>query len=418
MSKKIIIQKFGGTSVGSIDKIKQVAEIIADSAKDNIILVVVSAIGNTTDKLLAKALEITHPKSIEELSELDTILSAGEQISIGLLSLALRKNGLKAKSYLGWQLPIITDNSFSEGKIIDIKLENIKNSLENNEIPVIAGFQGICNGRITTLGRGGSDTTAVTIAGALQAKCEIYTDVDGVYTADPRIVSRARRLEYLSYSEILEMASSGAKVLHPRAAAIAMRYRIDVRILSTFIKNNLNSGTTLVLKRNYMETNSITAVISDNNLTKITLCNINIKNKTNILTKIIENINECNIVIDHIFHQENSTSHKSDFTLIFDNDHLLRIQSVLESMKNKYYDEIIILKNIASISIIGIGIGNNLSIISKIFLILNENNIKINSFTTSETKIILLIDAFNSEIAVRTLHSGLDLDLTMSNIDK
>lgn len=409
--KKIIVQKFGGTSVGDINKIKKVADIIAQSSLHSKVVVVVSAMGDTTDELLAKIMEIVHPNSQEELAEYDTVLSAGEQISIGLLALALRARNIKARSYLGWQLPILTDNSFSEGRILDIKLDNFYNSLENDEIPIIAGFQGTYNNRITTLGRGGSDTTAVSIAGALQAKCEIYTDVDGVYTADPRIVSKARRLQYLSYGEILEMASSGAQVLHPRAAAIAMRYRIDVKILSTFSSHGEDCGTTLVLKRKDMETNSITAVISDYNLARISLCNINFEQKTHILSKIIDDLDKNNILVDHMFHQEYPNIQSSDLHLIIDNDHLIRAQNTLESLKGKFYDEIMISEDIAVISVIGIGISNNLSVVAKALAILDDHKIKVSNFSTSETKLVLIIDSADREMAVRALHSGLNLDL-------
>ncbi len=402
----IVVQKFGGTSVADPIRIKRVANIIAEAYQSNEIIVVLSAMAGVTDQLVSYTRDIAKLYDVKQLPEYDTVIAAGEQVSIGLLALALMELGIKSRSYLGWQIPIYTNGEYSHAKITAINTAPIFSSLENKEIPIIAGFQGVFNNRIVTLGRGGSDTTAASIAAAVSAnRCDIYTDVDGVFTADPRIVTKARKLNKITYEEMLEIASSGAKVLHPRAAEVAIRYNLKLRVLSTF---NSQGGTIIVKEVEYMEIESVTGITSDSNLISITLCNIN--SELNTLALIIKDLSSAGISVDIMMNNSNSNNNSYGLTLLVNKEQESLAFNVLSSIKGKYYDEIIIDHNIVKISVIGIGIKNNLQVLYKVFEILSSKGIRVICFTSSEIKISLLIKSEYKELAVRSLHSSFGLD--------
>lgn len=404
----ILVKKFGGTSVADLDCILHVAKLIKEDVdKGKSVVVVVSAIAGFTNEMVSKVAQIPNlAHNSEELPEYDVVLSAGEQISCGLLALTLQSIGIKAKSWLGWQIPINTDNAYGKARIKDIQVNKLKLSFKDHSVAIVAGFQGVCSDRITTLGRGGSDTSAVAIASALGAKmCEIYTDVDGVYTADPNIVSKARKLDSISYDEMLEMSSLGAKVLQIRCVELAMKYNIKIHILSTFTKGK---GTFLLSKEEALEKNLITGITCDIHQASVTLKNIPSK-----LISVFELIAKANINVDMIL--QNVNDKKNDITFTVQRADAKRTENLFKANKNKIlYESLSIDESVAKVSIIGVGMLSHSGVAYQMFKTLNEKGINILAITTSEIKISVLIPEDYAELAVRALHTAYDLDFSES----
>ena len=406
---KVIVKKFGGTSVGNVERIKRVASIIANSK--NKVVVVVSAMSGMTNELVKYTNEIHPISSSEEMAEYDAVISAGEQITIGLLSLALMSLGLKSRSYLGWQVPIKTNSDYAKAKIVEILTDKLFSDLEKNVIPVIAGFQGVCDDRVTTLGRGGSDTTAVAVAVALQAsRCDIYTDVDGIFTSDPRIVTKAKKISKIHYESALQMASSGAKVIHPRAVEIAMQNKMPVQILNTFSDD---PGTQIIhdIKRQ-MEKTIITGIAIQKDLVIVTLISMNNTDIDLLLVDLlevgmtIESINQSNMSFANI--KDNTVIY--DYHLMFSAEYLDRFMQLIETLF-QMQDKVIIREKLSKISIVGIGIKHNNIIIKTLLETLKTINVSPISMQILETQLSFVVEQIFKDQVVRTLHTKLGLDI-------
>ena len=407
--KKILVKKFGGTSLQDISCIHKVVEIIKQDVNNNYkVVVIVSAMGKFTDNIISQVKQVSDIKSQSELSEYDLIISSGEQISCGLLSLALQKIGIKARSWLGWQLPIVTTDDHAKARIIDINISSLEDSLANNDVAIIAGFQGMQkNNRVTTLGRGGSDTSAVAIAAALGVDlCYIYTDVDGIYTADPNVVPKARKLDNITYNEMIEMSSLGAKVLQVRSVEIAMKYNIKLCILSTFTSGE---GTILCKKgETNMESQLITGITHNNKTASVTLKSVKASFG---ITTIFNAIAKRNVNVDMIIQNMNDNN-VNNITFTISEDDLLITKKLLTEIKEELmYEDLIINPDVAKVSIIGVGMISHSGIAHKMFDTLTAHNIKILAVTTSEIKISVLILRKDSKVATTSLHSAFGLDL-------
>ena len=401
-----IVQKFGGTSVGTIDRIRNVCSLINKELKNgNQVAVVSSAMSGETNKLvsLAENFDINKNKL-----EFDMIVSTGEQISIALISMALKELGLKGKPLLGWQIPIMGSNDFTKAKINKIDGKLILELMNNGEIPIIAGFQGIDkDNNIVTLGRGGSDTSAVAIAAAIRAdRCDIYTDVDGVYTTDPRIVKNAKKLDKISYEEMLEFASLGAKVLQTRSVEMAMRHGVTVQVLSS---QTGKTGTFLTKEDEKMENELVSGIAYSKDEANITL--INILDKPGVATKIFTPLSEANINVDMIVQTGSENGNKINFTYTVSRKDLEQTISIME--KNKIdieFERIITNNSLAKVSIVGLGMRTHTGVANKMFSALASKNINIHVISTSEIKISVLIDEDSIEKALNSLHSTFELD--------
>lgn len=398
----IVVMKFGGTSVGSIERIKNVAKIVAkkkDQGHD--VVVISSAMSGETDRLI-NLLKSIDPKY--DLREYDQLVSTGEQAAIPLVTQALKTLGYDAISYTGIQIGMITDGAHSSSKIVNITAERVKKSLAEGKIVVIAGFQGICpeTGDITTLGRGGSDTTAVAVAAALKADvCEIYTDVDGVYTADPRIVKDAKKLDRISYEEMLELASLGAKVLQSRSVEFGMKYNVDIMVLSSLEDK---PGTLVTKEDKYMERVTVSGVTSDKNQAKITI--VGVPDRPGIAADIFGQLAKDNINVDMII-QNVSLQDKTDLSFTVQKTDLLRtMDSCKKIAQNINAERVVSDEDIAKVSIVGVGMKSHAGVAAEMFKKLSENNINIQMISTSEIKISCVIDEKFAELAVRTLHES------------
>ena len=405
-----IVMKFGGTSVGSVDRIKNVSKIVkSEFDKGNQVVVVLSAMAGETDRLIDLTKGISKNFNSEEY---DVVISSGEQVSVGLLSAALNDIGINATSCLGWQIPIVTSDDHKSARIEGIRSELINNLLNENKICVVPGFQGINNnGRITTLGRGGSDTSAVAIAAAIDADfCDIYTDVDGVYTSDPNKVPDAKRLNKISYEEMLEMASLGAKVLQTRSVETAMTNNVSLRVLSSFEdSNDSNEGTTVTEEDAINDKRVVTGVTSSLNDAKVTL--IGVRDKPGIAAKIFVSLSNNNINVDMIVQNISESAKTTDITFTIPKDDLVEAQKIMEDIKEDVpYENIIVDSNIAKISIIGVGMRSNAGVAANMFNVLSENAINIDVISTSEIKISILINDEHAEKAVNMLHKFFGLD--------
>jgi aspartate kinase len=383
----LIVQKFGGTSVADIEKIKNVAKIAKKELKDgNKLIIVVSAMSGVTNQLVSYANKNSKLLDNDALAEYDSILASGEQVTSGLLALELQSLGYKSRSFLGWQIPIKTDNSHGKARIEEINGKTLINSLKSNDVLVVAGFQGIDinTGRITTLGRGGSDTSAVAIAAAVKAdRCDIYTDVTGVFTTDPRITDKARKLDKISYEEMLEMAHSGSKVLQTRSVAMAMTHNVRTRVLSSFSKN---SGTILVNNEEIMERRLITGISSSKNDVRITLKNM--PDHTGLSSSIFGALAESEINVDMIVQNISSDGKSVDITFTIPKDDYKRAIKAIEEVKNEInYSDISTNKDVAKITVVGVGMASNSGIAHTMFKTLSDNNINIFLISTSEIKI-------------------------------
>ena len=408
--KDIIVQKFGGTSVADTDKIKNVARaVIREKNLGNDVVVVVSAMGHTTDALVKLAKEISPNPSSREM---DMLLSTGEGVSIALLAMALQAQGCDAVSMNAMQVGIFTEKVHTKARILDIKTDKISKYLEEGKVVVVAGFQGITDDfEITTLGRGGSDTSAVALAGALNAKrCDIYTDVEGVYTTDPRIVPCASKIKQISYEEMMELANSGANVLHPRAVETAARYSIPVRVRSTFKLDDLG---TLILGVEQMEVQRyVTGVALDLSQLRIVVCDV--PDNPGTAAMLFDALADENISVDMIIQSyARKIVNTNDIAFTIDKSDLEKAKKVLSDLKeNLGYSSIYVDDKIAKISIVGAGMIGRPGIAAKMFRTLANTGINIKMIATSEIKVSCLVDEINANEGVKALHSvfGLDCD--------
>ncbi|MBD0390915.1 aspartate kinase [Wolbachia endosymbiont of Pentalonia nigronervosa] len=376
----IVVKKFGGTSLTNLNRVAHL--IKNDIERGYNVVVVVSAAAGFTDQMALQAQHISSLSCQQELSEYDVLLSAGEQISCGLLAITLQSIGINAKSWLAWQLPIVTDDFYSESKIKEVKIDCLQKSFsEGCSVAIVAGFQGVCNNRLTTFGRGGSDISAVALAVAFNVKtCEIFTDVDGIYTTDPKIVPKARRLKSISYDEMLEMSLSGAKILHNRSIQIAMRHNIKLQVLSTFKESE---GTSVLPNNDVLEKHLVTGITYSTNEVLIAF--------TDLTLHILKDIVGANIRVDMI-HNASLVTPKCDVD---------RAKKLLG--KNIDYT---INDSIAKISIIGIGITSNTAVMYNIFKVLERNKIEMLAISTSEIKISIIIKKEYAEVLVKDLHDS------------
>ncbi len=401
----LIVQKYGGTSVGSVERIRAVADKIIESRKQgHQVVVVVSAMSGETDRLLKLARDLApQPDS----REVDVLLSTGEQVTIALLSIALQAKGYPSVSFTGAQVHILTDSAFNKARIIDIDAARVQKALHEGKVVVIAGFQGIdSDGNITTLGRGGSDTTAVAMAAALKAtECAIYTDVDGVYTADPRIVPDARRLDRLSYEEMLEMASLGSKVLQIRSVEFANKYKVPVRVLSSFKEG---AGTLITDEDEKMEQALISGIAHNRDEAKLTI--VGVPDRPGVAYSILGPVAEANIEVDMIV-QNVSAEGMTDFTFTVHRNDYDTALKILEKTSEKIGARGVTGdKKIAKLSIVGVGMRSHAGIASKMFKALADEGINIQMISTSEIKVSVVVDEKYLELGVRILHSAFGLD--------
>src|SRR5690554_379098 len=403
----LYVQKFGGTSVGSVERIKAVAEKVK-RFRDNgdQVVVVVSAMSGETNRLIGMANEINDEPTPREM---DMLVSTGEQVTISLLAMALHKLGVPATSYTGSQVGILTDSSHTKARIQRIETDEIQGDLDEGQVVVVAGFQGVDEeGNITTLGRGGSDTTGVALAAALKAdECQIYTDVDGVYTTDPRIVDKARRLDRITFEEMLEMASQGSKVLQIRAVEFAGKYHVPLRVLSSF-KDGPGTLITLDENENAMEQPVVSGIAFNRDEAKITLAGI--PDIPGVASKILAPIGKANIEVDVIV-QNVAADNTTDLTFTVNKADMNKAVAVLDDVAKEIgVREIISNDAIAKISIVGVGMRSHAGVASTMFTTLAKEGINIQMITTSEIKITVIISEKYLELAVRSLHSAFGLD--------
>ena len=401
----LIVQKYGGTSVGSLDRIKNVARRIAKTKDEgNDVVVTVSAMAGETNRLVDLVYGLSEDPNPREY---DQVVSTGEQVSIGLVSIALQEMGYDAISLTGWQVGMKTDSAHMKARILEIDTERIKRYLSEGKIVIVAGFQGINeNGNITTLGRGGSDTTAVAIAAALKADlCEIYTDVEGVYTADPRIVEKARKLSKISYEEMLEMASLGAKVLQIRSVEFAMKYNVSLVVRSSL---NYNPGTIITKEDEEMEKVLVSGVTYNKNEAKISVRRV--PDRPGIAAKIFDPLKDANINVDMII-QNISKDECTDLSFTVARNEMKKAVEIVQKVSREIgaegveYDD-----TIAKVSIVGVGMRSHPGVAATIFNTLADNGINIQMISTSEIKVSCVIDEKYTELAVRVLHDAFNLD--------
>ena len=402
--KNIIVQKFGGTSVGSVERILAVANIIKAAYKNEFPVVVVSAMGKETDRLVMLAKGISKNP---EKRELDALLSTGEKVSASLLAMQLNEMGIKAKSFSAAQISMKTTSQYSKAKILDINYQIILDSIQSGFVPVITGFQGVTDsGDVTTLGRGGSDTTAVAVSAAIEAsRCDIYTDVDGIYTTDPNLVNNAKKLESITMEEMLELSGQGANVLQIRAVEFANKYNVPLRVLSSF---KSGSGTHILKEESSMEDAVITGIAYQKDQTKITLHGV--VDTPGIASGILSPISDEDIEVDVIV-QNVSVSGKTDFTFTVATEDSSAAEAALNNnMQGITYDEIIVDENIVKVSLVGVGMRSHAGIASKAFNALADTGINIQMISTSEIKITLVISQDKLEDAVKVLHDAFELE--------
>lgn len=402
----IVVLKFGGTSVADVPQIKKISyKIKSEIDQGNKVIVVVSAMSGVTNNLVELV------KSTSELasySEYDVVLSTGEQVTSALLTIALDDLSIKGRSWLGWQVPIMTDNTHSKAVINEIKTSNILNSFKKNDVAIISGFQGLSSeNRITTLGRGGSDTTAVAIAAAFNAeRCDIYTDVDGVYTTDPRIVKSAKKLDYITYEEMLELASQGAKVLQTRSVALGMKYGVNLRVLSSFEDK---PGTFIMKERDNMEKSEISGIAHSLNEAKITLSGV--PDKPGQAAQIFSSLAEHSINVDMIVQSSSINEGSTDITFTIPETDLILAEKTIKKIQEKIgFKNFISETKVVKISVVGNAMRTQSGIAKTMFETLANNQINIHVISTSEIKISVLISSDYYELAMRSLHSAFGLD--------
>ena len=406
---KIIVMKFGGTSVGSVQKIKNLSKKVITESKASKVIVVLSAMSGVTDELQSYIQEVEGQTTIPSSIETDLILTSGEHVTVGLLSMILKKEGIKSLPLLGWQVPIITDNYYSKGRILNIDNENIYKNLETHDVIVLAGFQGInINGKITSLGRGGSDTTAVAIASSLRAqRCDIYTDVEGVFTTDPNIDINAKKIDNLSYEEMLEMSSTGAKVLQTRSVELAMKNNLILRVLSSMSNE---SGTLIINEDQLVEKEIVSGVSYSKNESKISISGI--PDKPGISAKVFGLMAGKNINVDMIVQNVSQDGISANITFTVPSKDLDEAKKTIENnFEELNFSNLSINSKIAKISVIGMGMMSQSGVAEKMFKTLADHKINILAISTSEIKISVLIDEKFAVNAIKSLHNVYKLDI-------
>ncbi|MDC0392716.1 aspartate kinase [Gammaproteobacteria bacterium] len=400
----IIVQKFGGTSVGSEERIASVAKIVQKGALENSIVVVVSAMSGETNRLINLAKSFGDNPSKREF---DALISTGEKVSAALLAMALQQIGVPAKSFSASQISMKTTSTYSKAKILEVDGNKIQETLDAGIVPIITGFQGITeSGDVTTLGRGGSDTTAVAIAAQMKAeRCDIYTDVDGIYTTDPRIVPEAKKLDTITMEEMLEMAGQGAKVIQIRAVEFANKYKVPVRVLSSFESGN---GTLISLEENNMENGLVSGIAFQKDQVKFTLHGVS--DTPGMAYGILGPLSDANIEVDVIV-QNVSVNGKTDFTFTVSKEDEIVATAVIESLKGSLeFDDLLIDSSIAKVSLVGVGMRTHAGIASSAFKALSEAGINIQMISTSEIKITIVVEEKETDQAVNALHNEFELE--------
>ncbi|MFN4040811.1 MAG: aspartate kinase [Brevundimonas sp.] len=414
-----LVMKFGGTSMGDLERIRRAARIVAaEAGRGRQVAVVVSAMAGKTNELVAWTDGAGAPSAGVALSddEYDVVVASGEQVTSGLLALTLRNMGFKARSWMGWQVPILTDDAHGKARIEDIPGDRLGAAMDAGEIAVIPGFQGVtADGRITTLGRGGSDTSAVAVAAALDCLCDIYTDVDGVYTTDPRIEAKARRLERVSYEEMLEMASLGAKVLQTRSVELAMAKQVPVRVLSSFIEpdeyGNLPAaaGTLICDEEEIVEKRIVSGVTMSRDEARIAL--LGLSDRTDAPADVFTRLAEANVNVDMIVQSQARTEGAVNLTFTTGRRDAARAAELMKAAQNQIgFEEIRIDTDVAKVSVVGVGMRSHAGVAQTMFRALADKGIKFQAISTSEIKISVLIEDAYAELAVRALHSAYGLD--------
>lgn len=403
----LIVQKYGGTSVGSVERIQNVARRVAQYHREgHRVVVVVSAMSGETNRLVALTQALSENPDPREV---DQVIATGEQVTIGLLAIALQEIGVPAKSFTGWQVPIHTDSAHTKARILSIEREAIERELDAGKVVIVAGFQGIdVEGDVTTLGRGGSDTTAVAVAAALQAdECQIYTDVDGVYTTDPRIVPEARKLDCITFEEMLEMASMGSKVLQIRSVEFAGKYKVKLRVLSSFEEGG--EGTLITVEEGQsMEQPIISGIAFNRDEAKVTL--LGVPDKPGVAYQILGPIAEANIDVDMIV-QNVGHDGTTDFSFTVSKNDLKKALAILDQLKTSLGARAVEGdRSVCKVSIVGVGMRSHPGVAAKMFKVLADEGINIQMISTSEIKISVVIDEKYLELAVRALHKAFDLD--------
>ena len=407
----ILVMKFGGTSVANVDRIKRAAKRVAlEVAHGNNVLVIVSAMSGKTNELVDW---VNDTSQFYDAREYDAVVSSGENVTAGLMALTLQEMDIPARSWQGWQIPVHTSSSHSSARIESISSETINEKFEQGmKVAVIAGFQGISNeNRITTLGRGGSDTTAVAFAAAFNAeRCDIYTDVDGVYTTDPRICDKAKKLDKISYEEMLELASLGAKVLQTRSVEMAMRFKVKLRVLSSFDEPSKKVGTLVCDEEEIMESNVVSGIAYSREEAKMTL--VSIADRPGIAAAIFGLLSDAGINVDMII-QNIAEAGRTDMTFSCPIDQVSKAEKSLNNAKKEgliNFQDLLADKNVAKISAVGIGMRSQSGVAAKMFKTLSDEGINIKVIATSEIKISVLVDRKYLELAVQSLHDAFELD--------
>jgi len=410
-----LVMKFGGTSVADVERIRNVARHVRREVQaGHQVAVVVSAMAGQTDQLVGLVREAA---ARHDLREYDSVVASGEQVTSGLLAIVLQDMGIAARSWLGWQVPVRTNEAHGAARILDIEADALRESVDGGEVAVVAGFQGIAeDGRIATLGRGGSDTSAVAVAAALKAdRCDIYTDVDGVYTTDPRIVPKARRIQKISYEEMLEMASLGAKVLQTRSVELAMVYGVPLQVRSSFAPPETGGddwpGTLVCDESEIMEQQVVSSIAYAKDEAKVTL--LNVADKPGVAGRVFGPLAAANINVDMIVQNVSEDGRFTDLTFTVPAGDLSRTLDVLATAKDEIgYSDLRGSEDVAKLSIIGVGMRSHAGVAAQMFRALAEKGINIEAISTSEIKVSVLIDADYAELAIRTLHSVYGLDAT------
>ncbi|MEE2997323.1 MAG: aspartate kinase [Pseudomonadota bacterium] len=402
-----IVQKFGGTSVADVERIQAVASRVKKSVDGgDEVVVVVSAMAGTTNQLVQWTREAS---PVHDAREYDVVVSAGEQITVGLMAMALQNIGVDARSWLGWQIPMTTDAVHSRARILDVQAKEMIERLGRGQVAVMAGFQGISpDNRITTLGRGGSDTSAVALAAAVDAdRCDIFTDVDGIYTSDPRIVTRAQKLERITYEEMLEMASLGAKVLQTRSVELAMNHRVRLQVLSSFVDV---PGTLVVDEEEIVEQEIVSGITHSGNEAKITL--VRVPDNPGIAAAIFGPLADSNINVDMIVQNVSEDGNFTDLTFTVPKDDLARTLEVLGSKREALgFERVEGDPDVVKISVVGVGMRSHAGVAMRMFQALAEKGINIQVISTSEIKISVLVSDAYTELALRSLHTAYELDV-------
>ncbi|WP_170326856.1 aspartate kinase [Ruegeria arenilitoris] len=407
----LLVMKFGGTSVANLDRVRRAAKRIGvEVAKGYDVIVIVSAMSGKTNELVGWVDE-TSP--LYDAREYDAVVSSGENVTAGLMALTLQEMDIPARSWQGWQVPLKTTSAHSQARIEEIPTENLNQKFgEGMKVAVVAGFQGISpEGRITTLGRGGSDTTAVAFAAAFGAeRCDIYTDVDGVYTTDPRICEKARKLDRISFEEMLELASLGAKVLQTRSVELAMRYKVKLRVLSSFEEQSDEAGTLVVDEEDIMESNVVAGVAYSRDEAKMTV--VSVADRPGIASTIFTALSDEGVNVDMIV-QNISDEGRTDMTFSCPTDQVARAEKALLAIKDAgelNYAELVADQDVCKVSVVGIGMRSQSGVAAKMFKVLSDEGINIKVITTSEIKISVLVDRKYMELAVQALHDAFELD--------